>query len=191
MGHARGAVVLVGPNEPAGSLLAVSAPQYMCYRMVLPATHPPPARLAVGEAGRTSAGFLRALLALSPPYSSGGARGHRSRKRRGFQRRSIVVDWRSRQYVRCARANCAVAWRQRWPVCSFRHGLIAPYPYTSLTIVHAGPSTRLTQQKGQLVRRTVASIIRQGRFRSRRARRRPPLAPRQPQRSRSAFVFVE
>ena len=153
MGHARGAVVLVGPNEPAGSLLAVSAPQY---RMVLPATHPPPARLAVGEAGRTSAGSLRALLALSPPYSSGGARGHRSRKRRGFQRRSIVVDWRSRQYVRCARANCAVAWRQRWPVCSFRHGLIAPYPYTSLTKRPAGPYARRAQRKGALVRRTVA-----------------------------------
>ena len=154
MGHARGAVVLVGPNEPAGSLLAVSAPQY---RMVLPATHPPPARLAVGEAGRTSAGSLRALLALSPPYSSGGARGHRSRKRLGFQRRSIVVDWRSRQYVRCARANCAVAWRQRWPVCSFRHGLIAPYPEKALTIVHAGPSARRAQRKGALVRRTVAA----------------------------------
>ena len=154
MGHARGAVVLVGPNEPAGSLLAVSAPQY---RMVLPATHPPPAWLAVGEAGRTSAGSLRALLALSPPYSSGGARGHRSRKRRSFQRRSIVVDWRSRQYVRCARANCAVAWRQRWPVCSFRHGLIAPYPEKRLTIVHAGPSARRAQRKGALVRRTVAA----------------------------------
>ena len=51
----------------------------------------------------------QALCRAPPPYSSGGARSHRPRKQRGFQRRSVAVDWRSR-HLCVARARIV-----QWP----------------------------------------------------------------------------
>ena len=51
----------------------------------------------------------QALCRAPPPYSSGGARSHRPRKQRGFQRRRIAVDWRSR-HLCVARARIV-----QWP----------------------------------------------------------------------------